>query len=167
MTSARPVHRLAASSAGLLAFGALASIAWAQAPPVPGATVPPGASDWEGGIAPVTFGLLFALLALVGAVAKLADARSRREAETLALQARIADALRRDPRLANLPVVPMARVPPWRGSPPTIELSGQVPAPDLRAAALRVAQEEARRLRPDVRIQDRIAVAPTMTARIT
>ena len=167
MRSARPVHRLAASSAGLLAFGALASIAWAQAPPLPGGTVPPGVSEWEGGIAPVTFALLFVFLWLVATVAKLADARSRREAETLSLQARIADALRREPRLANLPLVPTARVPPWRGSPPTIELSGQVPAPDLRAAALRVAQEEASRPRPDVRIQDRIAVAPTMTVRIT
>jgi hypothetical protein len=52
-----------------------------------------------------------------------------------------------------------------RGSPATIEVSGQVPTPELRKAALRIVEAEASRVRPDVRIEDRLEIAPSTASR--
>jgi hypothetical protein len=106
--------------------------------------------------------LIAALLVLIIAAVKIFDLRRRRESEAVQLQAQISEALLREPGLFGLPVTATARVPLWTGTPAAIELSGQVPAPEQREAVLKIAREEAARIRPDYTIEDRLAVVPTM-----
>jgi hypothetical protein len=46
----------------------------------------------------------------------------------------------------------------WKGSPATVMMTGHVPSSELREEVLRIAEREATRIRPDVHIDDRIAV---------
>jgi hypothetical protein len=105
------------------------------------------------------------LLVILGAIVKLLDLRRKRENEAVVVQAQISDAVLRDPALFSLPITPTAHVPLWKGSPITVEVAGQVPSDDLKEAALRVVEREATHLRPDVRIEDRVGVVPTMSRR--
>lgn len=109
--------------------------------------------------------VIVALLVLAGALAKIFDLKRRREAEAVQLQAQISEALLRDHQLFRLPIVATAHVPLWTGSPATLELSGAVPAPELRAAAVRIAELEASRIRPDVWIESRIGVTTNVGTR--
>jgi hypothetical protein len=101
--------------------------------------------------------LVIWLIVLIVAGAKLIDLSNRREAEALHLQAQVGDALLEDQALASLPVVPTAHI-PLKGSPATVEVSGQVPNAELREAAVHIAEKEASRVRPDVRIEDKLQV---------
>jgi hypothetical protein len=109
--------------------------------------------------------LVVGLLVVIGAAVKMFDLRRKREAEAVHLQAQVSDALLRNEALFGLPVTATAHVPTWSGSPATIELSGQVPSPELRELVLRVTREEASRIRSDFQVEDRMAVIPTMAAR--
>jgi hypothetical protein len=102
-------------------------------------------------------GLLVFVMAIV-IVARLLDLRKRRQAQAVALQSRISDALMREGRLGDVVVTPTVRVPFWSGRPATIELTGRVPTPDIHEAVLSIVRSEASRVRPDVVIEDRIAV---------
>ena len=105
------------------------------------------------------------LILVIVAAAKIIDLWGRRETERILLQGGIAEALMRDRALSRLPVVPTAHIPMLRGSPVTIEVSGRVPTPELRKVTLRVVEEEASRVRPDVRIQDRLELVPSSARR--
>ena len=132
--------------------------AWAQATPTPSAR-----SGGEG--SPLAMALvIFALLVIVGVGVKLYDLRRRRESEAVQLQAQISDALMRDQLLYGVPIMATARAPFWRRSPATIEIAGQVPSPQARETALRIVRAEANRIRPDVQIEDRLAVVPRHAA---
>ncbi len=104
--------------------------------------------------------VVLAVLIALGVTVKLFDLRRKREDQAVQLQARVSDALLRDQALFNLPITPTARVPFWSGSPATIEISGVVPDPEMRERVLRIARAEAERIRPDVSIEDRLAVVP-------
>jgi hypothetical protein len=106
-----------------------------------------------------------ALLVILGVIVKLLDLRRKRENEAVVVQAQISDAVLRDPALFSLPITPTAHVPLWKGSPVTVEVAGQVPSDELKETALRVVEREATHLRPDVRIEDRVGVVPTMSRR--
>ena len=67
----------------------------------------------------------------------------------------------REPSLAGLPLTPTVHVPMWKGTPATIEVTGQVPRPELKEIALRLVRDEATRIRSDIRIVDRLSVVPT------
>jgi len=108
--------------------------------------------------------VIFALLVIVGVGVKLYDLRRRRESEAVQLQAQISDALMRDQLLYGVPIMATARAPFWRRSPATIEIAGQVPSPQARETALRIVRAEASRIRPDVQIEDRLAVVPRHAA---
>jgi hypothetical protein len=108
---------------------------------------------------------VFALLIVVGLVVKLIDLKRKREAEAVHLQAQVSDALLRDERLFGLPITATAYVPTWRRGPATVDVSGQVPTPELRETALRIVEHEVARVRSDVRIESRIGVVPTMSTR--
>lgn len=137
-----------------------AARAAAQGTPGPAGAPAPGAAG-GGSSAVVTVVILLAVVvAVIAALVKVLDLRRRREAEAVQLQAQVSDALLRDPRFAGLPLAATAHI-GWRGSPATLELSGQVPSEELRAAALRLAREEALRLRSDVTVEDRLTVVPT------
>jgi hypothetical protein len=106
-------------------------------------------------------GIVIALLVVVGVVVKLFDLRRRREAEAVQLQAQISDALLRDSAFFGLPVVANATV-PLMGGPARIEIVGQIPNQGVREAVLKLAQDEAARVRADFILEDRLLVVPTL-----
>ncbi len=171
MKSMPSIPRVVTFLLALLAMVTLLPFAFAQTPagptpsPTPLPTTPPNAPAGGGDVwlAAVVLGL--GVLAIIAAAAKLVDLRARREAEALQLQAQISDELMRDRTLGGLPVVATAHVPVVKGSPATIVLTGQVPTPELRQAAIRLVEKEACRTRPDVRLEDRVAVVPSEARR--
>jgi len=100
------------------------------------------------------------VVVLLGVAVKLYDLKRKREDEAVAAQARISDALLMDANLAGLPLTPTAHLPLWRGTPLVVEITGAVPRPELREAAVDVAKREIGRSRSDFQIEDRIAVDP-------
>jgi hypothetical protein len=106
-----------------------------------------------------------AVLVILGALAKATDLRRKRDLEAVDLQARISDAMLRDPRLFGLPITVTAQVPLWTGAPVTVTAAGLAPSEDLRQAALRLIEREASRARPDSRVESRIDLAPAMVQR--
>jgi hypothetical protein len=134
--------------------------AGAQTPPVPSVPSPATASPegTSGGLVALLV-IVVAFLVAIALVAKMLDAKRKRENEAVLLQAQISDALLREAQLAALAVVPTARVSFWSG-PPTIELTGRVPTEETRRAVLDLARSEASRVCPDAMIEDRITVVP-------
>ena len=114
----------------------------------------------SGGLGPTltVFLLLFGLLVIVGIGVKLYDLKRKRDAEAVHLQAQVSDALLRDPTLFGLAVTPTAHVPWWSGTPARLELTGRVPKAEARERAVRIVEQEARSLRPDVELVDRLEV---------
>ena len=102
------------------------------------------------------FLLLFGLLVIVGIGVKLYDLKRKREAEAVHLQAQVSDALLRDQTLFGLAVTPTAHVPWWSGTPARIDVCGRVPSADARERAMRLVEQEARSVRSDVEIADRL-----------
>jgi hypothetical protein len=140
-------------------------IAWAQTSstaPTAGAAPVAGASG--GGSAALGFLVILGLLVIVGVAVKLYDRQRKRDAEVVHLQAQVSDALMRDARLAWLVLTSTASAPTWGSGPATIEISGWVPDSTRRDIVLRVAREEAARLRPDVQIVDRLVVRHLVAA---
>lgn len=144
-----------------------AGMVWAQ-----GVVGPQGSSSTSGGATQsgavttaVVVASLLAVLVVLGVIIKILDLKRKRDSEAVIVQARISDAVLRDPRLFSLPITPTAHVPLWKGSPVTVEVAGQVPSEDLREAALGLIQREVSQLGPDVRIESRIGVVPTMARR--
>jgi hypothetical protein len=127
------------------------------APTLPSPPVPGTAGAGSPGSMIAVAVLVFALLVIVGVAVKAYDFKRKREAEAVHLQAQISDALLRDERLFGLPVTPTAHVPFWSGSPATVEVSGEVPSSDVERAALAIVEQEAKRLRPDVTVVDRMS----------
>jgi hypothetical protein len=141
-------------------------IAWAQTSATAPSTVPPpaAATTSSGGSAALGFLVILGLLVLVGIAVKLYDRKRKRDAEAVHLQAQVSDALMRDARLAGLVLTPTANVPTWGSGAATIEVSGEVPDAAMRDAALRIARDEAARLRSDVQIVDRLSVRHAIAA---
>jgi hypothetical protein len=102
--------------------------------------------------------LLIGLLVLVGVGVKLYDLKRKREAEGVHLQAQVSDALLREPSLFGLPVTPTAHVPWWSGTPVRLEVIGRVPTAESRDRVLRLVEQEARQIRSDVDVVDRLQV---------
>jgi hypothetical protein len=102
---------------------------------------------------------------VLGALIKMLDLKRKRDGEAVVVQARISDAVLRDPRLFSLPITPTAHVPLWSGTPVTVDVAGQVPSEDLRDATLHLIEREASQLGSDVRVESRISVVPTMAQR--
>ncbi len=148
---------------GLAGLGTLA--AWLVAVPRGGWPQPassPGAAPPAGD---ETVGLLLLAVpvALVGAV-RLLDLKRRRRDDAIQLESQIAEALLRDATLGRLPLAPEAHLPLRRGSPALLALRGEVPHPELRDAAIRLARREAARVSPGPRVEDRITVRTTVRA---
>jgi hypothetical protein len=141
-------------------------IAWAQSSATAPATsaAPAAGATSSGGSAALGFLVILGLLVIVGVAVKLYDRKRKRDAEAVHLQAQVSDALMRDTRLAGLVLTPTAQVATWGSGPATIEISGDVPDAATRDTVLRVAREEAARLRPDVQIVDRLGVRHAIAA---
>jgi hypothetical protein len=110
--------------------------------------------------------LLVGLLVIVGVGVKLYDLKRKREAEAVHLQAQVSDALLRDASLFGLAVTPTAHVPWWSGTPARLEVVGRVPEPEYRDRVLRLVEQEARHVRPDVIIVDGLEIAASVRARV-
>jgi hypothetical protein len=138
-------------------------IAWAQTPtpPVTPATPGAGPAAQGGGMAAAGFLVVIGLLLLVGVAVKLYDRKRKRDAEAVHLQAQVSDALMRDAGLAGLLLTPTASI---RRGEAEVEISGEVPDSTAREQALRTAREEAARVRPDVKIVDKIYVRGAIAA---
>jgi hypothetical protein len=108
---------------------------------------------------------MLSLVVLLGIVVKLYDLKRKREEEAVAAQARVSDALLMDAALAGLPLTPTAHLPLWRGTPLVVEITGAVPRPELRTAAMDVARREISRSRSDFQVEDRIQVDPALLTR--
>ena len=143
----------------LLFVVGVAAPASAQTP----TAVPEGGGSWTaiGGMI-----MLVLVLAAVGVAVKLFDLKRKREADAVLLQAQLSDALLRDASLAGLLVTPTATVPFWSGSPATVALEGRVPFSEQRDQVRRVVEREAARIRPDVVIEDHVAVTPEAYRRV-
>lgn len=108
---------------------------------------------------------MLSLVVLLGIAVKLYDLKRKREEEAVAAQSRVSDALLMDATLAGLPLTPTAHLPLWKGTPLVVEITGAVPKPELRAAAVDVATREISRSRADFQVEDHIKVDPTVLTR--
>jgi hypothetical protein len=134
----------------VIASGSTASPPVAQAP---GGTSP-GAASGDTATTLAVVGVVAGLLIIVGIGVKMFDLRRKRQAEAVQLQAQLSDALLRE---GDMSITPTAHIPLWAGGPVTVEVSGPVPrSPEGREAALQLVEREAARIRPDVRVIDRI-----------
>jgi hypothetical protein len=124
--------------------------------------VTPASPTPMGGV--VALGIMVGLLVLVGIGVKLYDLKRKREEQGVALQARLSDALvedpelLEDPELACLPLATTVHVPFRRPAAAIVTVTGHVPAPELREAAIRIVRGKMRRTWPSARIEDRIVV---------
>jgi len=113
-----------------------------------------------------SFGVVFLIgvgvVLVIGAAITLGswflERRERRDEQASGVQMRIAAELHRDPALAHIRIDPVAR-PPIGDGPMTIELSGQLPSPQLRGRVLRIAEREARKANTKYQIDDRLDIA--------
>jgi hypothetical protein len=105
---------------------------------------------------------VIAVLVVLGMLIKLLDLKRKRDGEAIVVQARISDAILRDPRLFSLAITPTAHVPLWTGSPVTVDVTGHVPSEDLRRSAVEMVEREAAQLGSDIRIESKITVEPAM-----
>lgn len=108
---------------------------------------------------------LFGVVMVLGVLITILDLKRRRDGEAVLFQARISDAILRDPRLFSLPIAPTAHVPLWKGTPVTVVVTGKVPSEDLRQAAIRLLDREAFHMAPEIRIEARIGIEPDMVRR--
>ena len=113
----------------------------------------------------VVVAAMLSVVILLGIAVKLHDLKRKREEEAVAAQARVSDALLMDAALAGLPLTPTAHVPLWKGTPLVVEITGAVPRPELRTAAVDVATREISRSRSDFQVEDRIKVDPALLTR--
>jgi hypothetical protein len=141
---------IAALTSSVIAGASTASPPAVQAPGAPS----PNAASGDTATTITVIAVVAALLILVGIGVKMFDLKRKREAEAVQLQAQLADALLRE---GDLSITPTAHVPLWAGGPVTVEVSGPVPSsPEGREAALQLVEREAARIRPDVRVVDRL-----------
>ncbi len=166
------IHRLVTTcsvSFMMLGLSGLGSGAWAQVPPGP--TLSPGVpAESTPNVADGIVGLLVvaALIVLLGAMillGKAYDLSRKRARQAVAIEARISDAMLADPLLSQLPVAATVRVPLWRASPVTVTITGSVPRPQLRQAAVEATVREVGGSVKVYHLEDRILVDPAMVKR--
>jgi len=103
------------------------------------------------------------LAVIVGAVVAIAgyvSKRRKRTEEAVILQSQLSDTIARETMLHGLHITPNARVSGWRSSQVTIEVTGEVPTPELRERVMRIVSAETWKLRPDVQTVDHLFIVP-------
>lgn len=155
----RAVFRNLASVLGLSAIMAVPG--WAQSlAPAPSSA--PAASD--GGAAGTAVAVvLLGLLVVIGVTVKLFDMKRKRDDEAAALQARISDALLTDRSFSHLALTPSVQAPLRRRGLLTVIVSGLVPTPELREAAIQLVMRKMEESQASFRVEDRIVVDPMMS----
>jgi hypothetical protein len=108
----------------------------------------------------VTLGVLAVIVLIIVAIARFFAMRRKQITDVLILQSQLADAVAREAPLQGLSINPRARAAGWRKSQVTVEVTGEVPTPDLREKAMRIVEAEASRLRLGVNTVDRLVIGP-------
>jgi hypothetical protein len=134
-----------------------ATIEQVAPPPAPAEGV--GSGGQTGSSALSLYGIVLAALAFAVMAAKVADLRRDRDRRAVAVQAAISDALLSEATVLGIGITATAHVPLWRASAVTIDVIGRVSTAWLREMALRIVDEEARRMGRAYTITDRIAVS--------
>ena len=132
---------------------------WAQVPGTsPGAPLPGDGTALGPGV--MGFGLFLAFIVLLAVLAKIYDLRKKREAEAVAIQSEISEALMADPALGRLPVAVTVRIP--LASPQALlgEVRGQVPSQTAHDMVLRVVKRELQQHSAASQVEDGLAVIP-------
>jgi hypothetical protein len=163
-TITTPSASLITSALALVAWPANTSWSQGVVGPQASGNTSAGATESSAVTTALVVALLLAVLVILGTIIKMLDLKRKRDGEAVVVQARISDAVLRDPRLFS-PITPTARVPLWKGTPVTVEVAGQVPSEDLRRAAINLIEREAAQIGPKVHVESRIGVTPTMARR--
>jgi len=129
----------------------------------PGSLPDPGAL--EAGFMPVVAAAAVVVVVLWSAMT-LYDRRRKRTEEAVALEARISDALMLERSLSGFPLTPAVRMSFWGRGSVTVELTGSVPRPALRQAAIDLVFLEVERTGRACSLQDRIAVRRVRLERV-
>ena len=136
--------------------------------PAPLVAVTPGSMPDAGavdvGLMPVVAAMALLVLVLWSAWT-LYDRSRKRAEEAAALQARISDALMVERSLSGFPLTPTVSMPLWGRGPVVVALTGSVPRPALRQAAIDLVLREVESTGRACSLQDRIAVAPVRLGR--
>lgn len=145
----------------------VSSASWVSAQglptPGPGGFAPPTGED--SAVVPMLI-LIVALLAGLVLAVGVMDRRRKRQAQAVAIEGQISDALMGDPRLSGTVLTALAHVPLSTRSAPTVEIRGEVEYPELGETAVRIVRQELLRHHPEGQVEDRIFVSePVPTAR--
>jgi hypothetical protein len=108
----------------------------------------------------LTLGCLAVIVGVVIVVASYVATRRKRTEDAVILQSQLSDAIAREGQLHGLRITPHARVSGWRTAQVTVEVSGEVPTPELRERVMRIVGAEAWKLRPDVQTVDHLFIVP-------
>jgi len=140
----------------------LTSPAWGQGPssltPAGSPPAPPGSAGTASGVMALVF--VAAIVAAIIVAAWYLSTRRKRLEEAAILQARLSDVIARETQFRGLVVTPKGRVSAWCGTPMTIEVTGDVPTPELREAVMRTVRTEVSTARPDVIAEDHLFIVP-------
>jgi hypothetical protein len=147
-----------ATTAALLIWSTLTSLA--QSSGASGATGPSPASAGSTAGTLLTLGILAVIVIAVVVGARSVSARRKRIAEAVILQSQLSDIVARESQLHGLLITPKTRVSGWHRPQVTIEVTGDVPTPELRERAMRIVGAEAWRLRPGVITLDHLFIVP-------
>ena len=120
----------------------------------------------DGTAAGVVFAIaILALLVVTGIAVKLHDRKRKVEDEVAALQGRISDAFFADRVLSSMAVTPNVRMPLRRNGLVTVTLTGTVPSPEARDAAIQLAMQAMEESQVSFQLEDRISVDPMVSRR--
>ena len=128
----------------------------------PSAPAPAG----DGTAAGVVFAIaILALLVVTGIAVKLHDRKRKVEDEVAALQGRISDAFFADRVLSSMAVTPTVRMPLRSNGLVTVTLTGTVPSPEARDAAIQLAMQAMEESQVSFQLEDHISVDPMVSRR--
>jgi hypothetical protein len=110
--------------------------------------------------------LIVALVVGVVLAVGVMDLRRKRQAQAVAIEGQISDALLGEPRLTGAVLTALAHVPLSARAAPMVEIRGEVEYPELAEVAVRIVRQELLRHHPEGRVENRIFVSqPVPTAR--
>jgi hypothetical protein len=137
--------------------------AWAQTG-APAPSPAPVASDGTAAGIVVAVAIL-ALLVIIGGAVALHDMKRKHEDEAAALQGLISDALLTDRSLSRMVITPRIQMASWRSGLVTVIVTGAVPTPELREAAIQLVTRKMEESRMSFCIEDRVLVDPMVSRR--
>jgi hypothetical protein len=146
-------------AASALSVG-LSSSSWGQGSSSADSSSPlPSAAESAASTVLIFAALTLFVIAIIAATVYLTTRRQRID-EAVILQSQLSDALAREAGLRGLYITARAHVVGWRRSRVMLEVTGDVPTPELRETVMRIAAAEAQRIRPGVIPEDHLFIVP-------